>query len=82
MAPTNLHATPGGEYAPASSLTVDEAVALKNQLSPEEILYELSVQARAAVLDAYGMRAHQTPQGDVIVIVRGTRPAAAQAGNP
>ena len=81
MNPVNLHATPKGDFTIASSLTVDEALALKNQLSPDEILYELSAEARAAVLASYEMRAHQTPQGHVVLVWGVAEPTIAQTGN-
>ena len=77
----NLYATAQGDFATASSLTVSEALEVRNQLSPEEILYELSAEARAAVLVSYGMRAHKTPQGHVVVIWGVGQTAVAQTGN-
>ena len=81
MNPVNLYATAMGDFATASSLTVEEALALKNQLSPDEIFNDLSADARAAVLASYGMRAHQTPQGHVVVVWGVSKPTVAQTGN-
>ena len=81
MNPVNLYATARGDFATASSLTVEEALDLRNQLSPDEILYELSAEARAAVLGSYGMRAHQTPQWHVVIVWGVKRPTVAQTGN-
>ena len=81
MNPVNLYATAKGDFATASSLTVEEALALKNQLSPDEILNDLSADARAAVLADYGMRAHQAPQGHVVVVWGVSKPTIAQTGN-
>jgi len=81
MNPVNLYATARGDYAIASSLTVEEALALKNQLLPDEILYDLPVEARSAVLASYGMRAHHAPQGHVIVVWGVNQPTVAQTGN-
>ena len=81
MNPVNLYLTAKGDFAPASSLTVEEALELKNQLSPDEILDDLRADARAAVLASYGMRAHQTPQGHVVVIWGVAKPTLAQTGN-
>jgi len=77
----NLYATARGDYATASSLSADEALAQRNQLSPHEVLYELSPDARAAVLASYGMRAHQTSQGHVILVWGVRRPTVAEKGN-
>jgi len=77
----NLYATAKGDFAPASSLAAEEAVALRNQLSAEEILEELSDEARAAVLDAYELRAYRTPQGHVVVVWGVSKPTIAQTGN-
>ena len=81
MNPLNLYATARGDYATASSLSAEEALSLRNQLSPHEILFELSPEARAAVLASYGMRAHQTPQGHVVLVWGVRRPTVAQKGN-
>ena len=81
MTLVNLYATARGDYATASLLTVEEALALRNQLSPHEILYELLPEARAAVLASYGMRAHRTPQGHVIIIWGVNRATVAHTGN-
>jgi hypothetical protein len=81
MNPVNLYATARGDFAIASSLTVEEALAVRYQLSPDEILYDLSAEARSAVLASYGMRAHQTPQGHVVVIWGVKQPTVAQTGN-
>ena len=81
MHTVNLYATSQGDFATASSLTVEEALELKNQLTPDEIVYELSHNARAAVLASYGMRAHETPQGHVVVVWGVSKPTVAQTGN-
>ena len=81
MNPLNLFATTQGDFAPASSLTAEEAVAVRNQLSVDEILEDLSDEARMAVLQAYEVRAYRTPQGHVVVVWGVTKPALAQTGN-
>jgi len=53
MKAVNLHATAKGDFTLASSLSPEEAIALRNQLSTNEILEELSDEAREAVLEAY-----------------------------
>ena len=83
MNAVNLHATAKGDFTLASSLSPDEAVALRNQLSTNEILEELSDEAREAVLEAYDLRAYRTPQGHVVVVVSGiSKPTVTQARTP
>ena len=77
----NLYATARGDFATASSLSVEEALALESQLSPDEIFFELSAEARAAVLSSEGMRAHETPQGHVVVVWGVKQPTVARTGN-
>ena len=81
MKPVNLYATGRGDFAAASTLTSAEAVALRNELSPEEILHELSVEAREAVLRSYAIRGYRTPQGHVVVVWGVAKPTIAQTGN-
>ena len=76
----NLYATARGDFATASVLTVDEAVAVADELSLGEIVYDLSAEARRAVLEALEMRMHTTPQGDVVIVWGIAEAPAAQKG--
>jgi hypothetical protein len=81
MNPVNLYATGKGDFAPASSLTPSEAVAVRDELSPEEILHDLTAEAREAVLRSYALRGYRTPQGDVVVVWGVAKPVIARTGN-